>query len=576
MTTARNRARATGAARPAGAAVAAGTPALAARTAYAARAIARAEEPLTAGTDQYMRRAARALATAALAELWEASGAVAEGQVLVLAGGGNNGGDALLAAAILARRGATVEARLATDHPHADALAEARAAGVVIADGPAAEPAAEAARLDLVIDGLTGIGASGPLRPRAAALLAPLIAAGPPGERGFRVLAVDIPSGVGVDDGALPGPVLAADRTVTFTCPRGAHLLPPAAPLNGRVDVVDLGLPVPTDGAPLAIAPDPARLAPLLRVPGATDHKYTRGVVGIHAGSDAYPGAAVLAVSGAIRAGTGMARILAPRRATALVLASRPEAVPAPGRCQAIVVGPGTDPADEPRAEELREALRAALRQGRDEGQWAVIDAGALPLLPGLAAEGLACGPEHVLTPHAGEAAALLAGLGQPTTREEVEAAPASAARGLAEETGATVVLKGTPVLIARPDGAPLLSLGSGPGWLATAGSGDVLSGALGAVLAAVRADREGARGGGGEHDERGIGAVSGLALGDAIALAAAVAVRLHADAGRLASGEARGKEGHPIAAMDVAEHLPQARQRLRARALPTPRTTKK
>ena len=95
-------------------------------------------------------------------------------------------------------------------------------------------------------------------------------------------------------------------------------------------------------------------------------------------------------------------------------------------------------------------------------------------------------------------------------------------------------------------------------------------------VLAAVRADREGARGGGGEHDERGIGAVSGLALGDAIALAAAVAVRLHADAGRLASGEARGKEGHPIAAMDVAEHLPQARQRLRARALPTPRTTKK
>ena len=82
--------------------------------------------------------------------------------------------------------------------------------------------------------------------------------------------------------------------------------------------------------------------------------------------------------------------------------------------------------------------------------------------------------------------------------------------------------------------------------------------------------------GGGGEHDERGIGAVSGLALGDAIALAAAVAVRLHADAGRLASGEARGKEGHPIAAMDVAEHLPQARQRLRARALPTPRTTKK
>ncbi|WP_095532447.1 bifunctional ADP-dependent NAD(P)H-hydrate dehydratase/NAD(P)H-hydrate epimerase [Actinomyces gaoshouyii] len=546
----------------------AATPTLARRAAYPARAIARAEAPLTAGTDQYMRRAARAVAGACLAELRELRGSVAGSRVLVLVGGGRNGGDALLAGALLARRGARVEARPATDHPHGAALSEARAAGVAVADAPAPSPVLGGAAADLIIDGLTGIGASGPLRPRAAALIAPLIAAGAPGERAFRVLAVDVPSGVGVDDGSLPGPVLAADRTVTFTCPRGAHLLPPAAPLSGRVDVVDLGLPVPTGSEPLASVPDPALLAALLRAPGATDHKYTRGVVGLHAGSEAYPGAAVLAVSGAIRAGVGMARIQAPRRAVDLVLASRPEAVPAIGRCQAIVVGPGTHRADQPRAEELRGALRAALRRGSGEGQWAVIDAGALPLLPDLLGEGLICGPEHVLTPHAGEAAALLSGLGLPATREEVEAAPASAARGLAGATGATVILKAVPALIARPGGGPVLSLDAGPGWLATAGSGDVLAGALGAVLAAVRADRERAEGH--QRGELSIGA-AGLLLEDAVALAAAASVRLHADAGRLASGQAlgRGHEGRPIAALDVADHLSCARQRLRAQALP-------
>ncbi|QKD79290.1 bifunctional ADP-dependent NAD(P)H-hydrate dehydratase/NAD(P)H-hydrate epimerase [Actinomyces marmotae] len=558
MTTATSDARVPEAAEPAT------TGTLARRAAHPARAIARAEAPLTAGTDQYMRRAAHAVASACLAELRESRGAVAGSRVLVLAGGGHNGGDALLAGALLARRGARVEARLATDHPHGAALSRARAAGVAVAGAPTPSPVGGGVAADLVIDGLTGIGASGPLRPPAAALIAPLIAAGAPEERAFRVIAVDVPSGVGVDDGALPGPVLAADRTVTFTCPRGAHLLPPAAPLSGRVDVVDLGLPVPAGSEPLALVPDPALLAALLRAPGAADHKYTRGVVGLHAGSEAYPGAAVLAVSGAIRAGAGMARIQASRRAVDLVLASRPEAVPATGRCQAIVVGPGTHRADQLRAAELRGVLRAALRRGGGERQWAVIDAGALGLLPDLIAEGLVCGPEHVLTPHAGEAAALLSGLGQPTTREEVEAAPASAARGLAEATGATVILKAVPALIARPGGGPLLSLDAGPGWLATAGSGDVLAGALGAVLAAVRADRE--RGEGHQRGEPGIGA-AGLPLGDAVALAAAAAVRLHADAGRLASGEGlgRGSEGRPIAALDVAEHLPRARQRLRA-----------
>lgn len=524
--------------------------------AYPAADIAAAEAPLTAGTEEYMRAAAAALADAA-AELLGAEREGSRAPVLVLTGGGHNGGDALLAGALLASGGHPVTALLATEHPHEGALRAAREAGVAILPGsaraveaalggrgevaPAAAPDSGAGLL--IIDGLTGLGASGPLRPAAAALIAPLLAAGAPGERPFRVLAVDLPSGTGVDDGTVPGPVLPADLTVTFTCLRGAHLLPPAAPLCGRVVVADLGLPVPQVPA-LAQRPADAGLIRPLRVPGDTDHKYTRGVVGVWAGSETYPGAAVLATSAAVRTGAGMVRLAAPRRVEDLVLARRPEVVPARGRCQAVVVGPGTDPADVPRAAELR----AALEEAAGAVVPAVVDAGALPLLPPLL-DGAARLPlDALLTPHAGEAAALLSALGRPRSREEVEAAPAAAARELAGLTGATVLLKGTPTLVAAPDGAPLLSLDPGPGWLATAGSGDVLAGILGTVLAAVRADAE----------------VEGAAGDIGLARAAALAVRIHATGAALASGAVDGAPGRPIAALDVAEAVPRAIEALR------------
>ncbi|MCL3791229.1 bifunctional ADP-dependent NAD(P)H-hydrate dehydratase/NAD(P)H-hydrate epimerase, partial [Actinomyces sp. 186855] len=403
--------------------------------AYPAADIAAAEAPLTRGTDAYMHAAAQSLAQAADEELRAARGAVVGARVLLLAGGGHNGADALLAGALLARQGCEVTALLATDRPHGAALAEAERAGA----RPASDHGADAGRTDLVLDGLTGIGARGPLRPRAAALLAPLLAAGAPGERPFRVLAVDLPSGTGVDDGAVEGPVLAADRTVTFTCLRGAHVLAPSRALCGRVDVVDLGLPVPGTAPIAAPPPHPAAgtaagaavgssgtagtadvvLAGHLHVPGDRDHKYTRGVVEVWAGSEAYPGAAVLTCTAACRAGAGMVRLAAPRRVEDLVLAHRPETVPAPGRHQALVVGPGTDPDDETRATGLRRVLRTLMpatpphRAPAAEGSRgraplpAVIDAGALPLLPALLAEGRSLTPTAVLTPHAGEAAAL-------------------------------------------------------------------------------------------------------------------------------------------------------------------------
>lgn len=528
--------------------------------------------------------------------------------VLLLVGGGHNGADTLLAGGLLSHSGCAVTAVLATEHPHPVALEEARSHGVTVygagyrSDGAEDWDSAEAvaaveaflARGGLVLDGLTGIGATGPLRPDAVALIAPLVAAGAPGRRPLRVIAVDLPSGTGVDDGTVDGPVLAADCTVTFTCLKGCLCLPPARHLCGAVEVVPLGLPAPTN-RPIARRPVDGALGDYLtRVvpePGADDHKYTRGVVGLWAGSETYPGAAVLAASGAVLAGAGMVRLTAPRRVEDLVLATRPEVVPAAGRSQALVLGPGVDPADTVRADELREVLRPTLAPARDSGGGrvadgartgeeasdgatgavpagapAVVDAGALSILTELLDEGLRCTPRHVLTPHAGEAAALLTALADSGTpeetarqwnRERVEAHPAHAVREICRLSGATVLLKGATTLIAAPH-RPLVSVDSGPGWMATAGSGDVLAGVLGAVLAgaAARWEREAARAATGADSAQGV-------LVDSVA----AGVRLHALAGAYAAAMPGagvvGAGGHPVAALDIAAALGPARLEL-------------
>ena len=528
--------------------------------------------------------------------------------VLLLVGGGHNGADTLLAGGLLSHSGCAVTAVLATEHPHPVALEEARSHGVTVygagyrSDGAEDWDSAEAvaaveaflARGGLVLDGLTGIGATGPLRPDAVALIAPLVAAGAPGRRPLRVIAVDLPSGTGVDDGTVDGPVLAADCTVTFTCLKGCLCLPPARHLCGAVEVVPLGLPAPTN-RPIARRPVDGALGDYLtRVvpePGADDHKYTRGVVGLWAGSETYPGAAVLAASGAVLAGAGMVRLTAPRRVEDLVLATRPEVVPAAGRSQALVLGPGVDPADTVRADELREVLRPTLAPARDSGGGrvadgartgeeasdgatgavpagapAVVDAGALSILTELLDEGLRCTPRHVLTPHAGEAAALLTALADSGTpeetarqwnRERVEAHPANAVREICRLSGATVLLKGATTLIAAPH-HPLVSVDSGPGWMATAGSGDVLAGVLGAVLAgaAARWEREAARAATGADSAQGV-------LVDSVA----AGVRLHALAGAYAAAMPGagvvGAGGHPVAALDIAAALGPARLEL-------------
>ena len=528
--------------------------------------------------------------------------------VLLLVGGGHNGADTLLAGGLLSHSGCAVTAVLATEHPHPVALEEARSHGVTVygagyrSDGAEDWDSAEAvaaveaflARGGLVLDGLTGIGATGPLRPDAVALIAPLVAAGAPGRRPLRVIAVDLPSGTGVDDGTVDGPVLAADCTVTFTCLKGCLCLPPARHLCGAVEVVPLGLPSPTS-RPIARRPVDGALGDYLtRVvpePGANDHKYTRGVVGLWAGSETYPGAAVLAANGAVLAGAGMVRLTAPRRVEDLVLAARPEVVPAAGRSQALVLGPGVAPADTVRADKLREVLRPTLAPARDSGGGrvadgartgeeaadsaagaapagapVVVDAGALSILTELLDEGLRCTPRHVLTPHAGEAAALLTALADSGTpeetarqwnRERVEAHPAHAVREICRLSGATVLLKGATTLIAAPH-HPLVSVDSGPGWMATAGSGDVLAGVLGAVLAGAAARWE---------REVGCAAAGADSAPGVLVDSAAAGVRLHALAGAYAAAMPGagvvGAGGHPVAALDIAAALGPARLEL-------------
>ncbi|MFC8191397.1 bifunctional ADP-dependent NAD(P)H-hydrate dehydratase/NAD(P)H-hydrate epimerase [Cellulomonas sp. NPDC057328] len=466
-----------------------------------------AEEPLLAAGAPLMDRAAFALAVRTAHVLRAARGRVAGAHVVLLVGAGNNGGDALHAGARLARRGVRVTALLAAPRVHAGGLAALEAAHgrVVRVDDPApadavpadAAPDAAApddvvperasgeppvppdvtallASADVVLDGLLGIGArGGGVRGVGGALVAALAdvrsAAGRP-----LVVAVDVPSGIGVADGTAAGAVVHADLTVTFGAAKPGLLLPPAAATAGAVETVDIGLTLPARPAVARLETSDA--ADLWPVPGGTAQKYSRGVLGVVAGSAAYPGAAVLSVSGALGAGVGMVRYVGD--AGPQVLTAHPEVVVGEGRVQAWVLGSGVAPDDDAQ----RDRVRTALAHAVEHGEPAVVDAGALDLLPERVP------PHVVLTPHAGELATLLRARGDDVDRTDVEAAPLAHARRAHELTGATVLLKGGVTVVVGPHGT-VYAQADAPAWLATAGAGDVLGGVLGAALAGRAAD---------------------------------------------------------------------------------------
>jgi NAD(P)H-hydrate repair Nnr-like enzyme with NAD(P)H-hydrate dehydratase domain/NAD(P)H-hydrate repair Nnr-like enzyme with NAD(P)H-hydrate epimerase domain len=557
------------------------------RTAYSVETVRAAERALMARLPDgaLMLRAAAGLA----ATCGDLLGRVYGARVVLLVGSGDNGGDALYAGARLARRGAGVTAVLlapgrthpgglaalqraggrTVDAPAGDSggtaasrtlggLAGARAVGVSGASsdqggsgglggpGGPGEPAERVIRhADLVVDGIVGIGGRGGLRP-VAARLARLAR-----ESGAVVVAVDLPSGVEADTGEVKGAAVDADATVTFGTYKPGLLVDPAAERTGALRLIDIGLGPLLPSVPDLEALQHTDVAALLPVPRPESDKYRRGVVGVVAGSARYPGAAVLAVAGALRGGAGAVRYVGPTADA--VIDGFPETLvhagpPAKaGRVQAWVVGPGLG--DGP---EARQALEDVL----DSGVPVLVDADGLRLLD---RESLrARSAPTVLTPHAGEAAALLG-----VSREEVEGARLDSVQRLAAQYGATVLLKGSTTLVATPPdpapgsaapapaphsaravrrtgevrddaGAPpdpdprgrvpVRVNPTGTAWLATAGSGDVLSGLAGSLLAA------------------------GLPARDA----ASVAAYLHGLAGR----HAAGRQGSPVSAADVAEAL--------------------
>ena len=269
--------------------------------------------------------------------------------VAVLAGKGNNGGDSLYAAAQLAGRGMRTTAVLASGTAHPDALAAfERAGGRVrtLTEANAGELAALAGRADVVIDALLGTGAQGGLRGAAAELVALLAR----GNRGL-IVACDVPSGVNSDTGEAAEPVLPAYLTVTFGSAKAGLLADPGADFAGRVHTVPIGI---EEGLPWPALRrlEASDLATLLPRPGRRSHKYSRGVLGVVAGSPAYPGAAVLACRGALAAGVGMVRYLGPPDVADLIRQGCPEVVCSSGtvadaHVQAWLVGSGMDGSDD-------------------------------------------------------------------------------------------------------------------------------------------------------------------------------------------------------------------------------------
>lgn len=462
--------------------------------------------------DVLIRRAAAGLAVVCAEVLRDRRGGVNGRRVVLLVGTGKNGADALLAGAHLRSRGARVEALLVDGEAHRPGLSALSAAygstTDVRLDDARARSISTLAAADLVIDGIVGDRGVGGLRSPADELVAAIPADVP-------VVAVDLPSGVDPDTGEIHGPHVSADVTVTFGSFKPCLFLPPASHVVGRLELVDVGLAGELSAQPLVRRMTRVGVAARWPVPARTDHKYTRGVLGVIAGSDTYPGAAVLAALGAVRAGVGIVRYIGPPRVTDHVLMAVPESVPGMGRVQAWLLGSGveSDPDQD-----------GAIGQALESGLPCVVDAGALEECVRRRTAGVRpIGADGVLlTPHAGELARMLGMRGHVVSRPDVEARPMHHALWLAREIDATVLLKGPTTLIASPSGW-LFSQNDGPSWMATAGSGDVLAGIAGALMA------------------------SGIGAMDAGAMSALV----HGLAGTRAS------DGGPISAGKIAEATP-------------------
>ncbi|HVQ07810.1 MAG TPA: NAD(P)H-hydrate dehydratase [Allosphingosinicella sp.] len=401
------------------------------------------EAAIAAGTpvEELMERAGKAAAEA----IWRFAGPL---PTLVLAGPGNNGGDGYVLARELRARGVAVRVA-ALAEPKSGAARTARKSW----DGPVEAPG-EARPAALLIDALFGTGLA---RPLDAAVIARLLdLAG----RAQTRIAIDLPSGVATDDGAILSPIPDYDLTITFQTLKPAHLLQPAARYMGRVVVADIGIEAASSLTEIG--------RPVLREPGPDDHKYKRGYVLVEAGR--MPGATALVAAAAARGGAGYVRING-RDAIrniphAIVQGGEPDLPLEDSRVNAVAVGPGFGACDQ-----MAGVLNLILHSGRP----LVLDADALRLIANSGLDWFQHGsPDAILTPHAGEFARLFG---------ESEGGKVERSRAAARRAGAVVVYKGPDTIVAAPDGRAAIGAAASH-WLASAGSGDVLTG----IIAAQRA----------------------------------------------------------------------------------------
>ncbi len=385
-------------------------------------------------------------------------------RVLVACGPGANGGDGFVVARLLAQAGWPVEVAILGE---IDALPAAARHHAKAWPGPVTPiTGAALARAELVVDALFGAGLNRPLAPAIAALLNQITCP---------IIAIDVPSGVFGDSGLAAGAVACA-LTVTFCRKKPGHLLLPGRRLCGPMVVADIGI---SDAIVATVAPrcfenEPGLWHEALPAPGATDHKYSRGHA-LLVGGFPMTGAARMSARAAARAGAGATTIAVPPVALMVYLASllsvmvaRLDDLPrllADARVTALLIGPGAGVSDATRAHAL-----AMLATGRA----VVLDADALTVFADAPAELFAAitGP-CVMTPHEGEFRRLFDLAGSKLAR----------ARAASVQSGAVIVLKGADTVIAAPDGRAAINTNAPP-TLATAGSGDVLSGIVLGLLA--------------------------------------------------------------------------------------------
>lgn len=380
-----------------------------------------------------MDRASFAIAARAADLLADIHGGVYGSEVLLLVGPGANGGDALFAGAHLAKRGAVVSAWMSGAKAHTEAMTVFLAAGgrIGLIDDA-----------DLIIDGIVGMGSKGALEEL-------------PELPDSFLLSIDLPSGVHPDSGVVDGLHIDADLTLATGAYKVAHLVDPAHSSCGVIELIDLDLDFSGEEAICESwqSDDVADLLGAIEVDPSIADKYRNGVLGICAGSEEFPGAGILCTDAALSAGVGMVRYYS----SVEIRSERPEVVVGEGKCQALVVGPGLT-----EFEKARDLLQSAFP--------AVVDAGAIEFVADAR-------PDTVVTPHAGELARLLQ-----VDRSWVEANRLEAAQKAAQQLGCIVLLKGSTTVIAATDAVAVNPTGSSA--LATAGSGDVLAGIIGAFLA--------------------------------------------------------------------------------------------